>query len=141
MNGVSFLPHLNAGLNFLSTILLVWGFVLVRQGRTAAHRRCMLGALGSSALFLGSYLTYHLHAGRIIFREPAWFRPFYLVILLSHTILAMAIVPLVILTIRHAFRGNFSQHRQLASWTWPLWIYVSVTGVMVYLVLYQIYPQ
>jgi len=141
------LPIVNAGLNGLSALLLAAGYYHIRGGRREAHRRCMLAAFATSTLFLISYLTYHgylawyLHRGPTVFQNPAWFRPIYLAILLTHTLLATLIVPLVLLSLRHAWRQRFEQHRRLARWTWPLWMYVSVTGVLIYLLLYQIFPQ
>lgn len=135
------LPHINAGLNSLSTLLLLTGFVAIRSKKVWLHHRCMLGALTSSALFLVCYLVYHYNAGRTTFRDPAWFRPYYLVLLLTHTVLAVVIVPMVLVTLRRALRGDFVKHRALARWTWPLWMYVSVTGVLVYLILYHWFPQ
>lgn len=133
------LPAVNALLNTTSAGCLVAGYILIRRGRRTAHRNCMLGALLASALFLTSYVTYHYSAGRTVFTDPAWFRPIYLAILLTHTVLAVAIVPLVLLTVFRAFRGQFDRHRRLARWTWPLWMYVSVTGVLIYLLLYHIF--
>jgi len=102
----------------------------------------MLAALSCSLLFLAGYLTYHFNVqGVTRFLEPAWFRPIYLAILLTHTVLAVVIVPLVVVTLSRALRRRFDRHRKIARWTWPLWMYVSVTGVMIYLLLYQIYPQ
>ena len=135
------LPAVNAGFNALSTLLLIAGFVFIRQGNRVAHRNCMIAALTSSTLFLAGYLVYHYNAGRTVFAEPAWFRPIYLVILLTHTVLAAGIVPLVLLTVLRAARKDFERHRRLARWTWPLWMYVSVTGVAIYLLLYRIFPQ
>jgi len=135
------LPALNACLNGISTVLLVAGWGCIRRGAKRAHRDCMIGALVSSTLFLTSYLVYHAHAGRTVFRDPAWFRPIYLGILLTHTVLAVAIVPLVLLTVTRAAQAQFDRHKAIARWTWPLWIYVSVTGVVIYLLLYQIFPQ
>jgi putative membrane protein len=138
---LSALPLFNAVCNTVTTGLLLAGFGFIRAGRKAAHRNCMLAALLSSTLFLTSYLVYHAHAGRTHFTDPAWFRPIYLGILLSHTCLAAAIVPLVLVTVARALRGHFDRHKALAHWTWPLWIYVSVTGVVIYLLLYRIFPQ
>jgi uncharacterized membrane protein YozB (DUF420 family) len=107
----------------------------------------MVAAFAASILFLLSYLSYHgyngyvLHKGPTVFRNPPWFRPIYLALLLSHTLLAVLIVPLAIMTLRRALRGNFVRHRALARWTWPIWMYVSVTGVLIYLLLYRIFPQ
>ncbi len=135
------LPAVNATLNSVSALGLVLGYCFIRRGRKAAHRNCMVGAVIASAAFLACYAVYHAHTGRILFREPTWFRPLYLAILLSHTVLAMAIVPLVLVTLGLAARRHFETHRKWARWTWPLWIYVSVTGVPIYLLLYQILPQ
>ena len=135
------LPAVNAILNGLSAVFLTAGFVFIRRKNIQAHRNCMLAALALSVLFLASYLTYHYKAGRTVFLEPQWFRPIYLVILLTHTVLAVVIVPMVIVTLTRAFRERFDKHRRIARWTWPLWMYVSVTGVVVYLLLYQIFPQ
>ena len=135
------LPHVNAGFNTLSTILLILGFIHIRSGNREAHRRCMLSALASSSLFLIGYLVYHFNAGRTVFADPAWFRPYYLGLLLTHTVLAVVIVPLVIVTFVRALRERFDQHKRIARWTWPLWMYVSVTGVLIYLLLYHLFPQ
>jgi putative membrane protein len=141
------LPAVNASLNGLSAIFLSAGYVLIRGGNRDAHRNCMIAAFVASALFLACYLTYHgylayhLHRGPTIFKDPAWFRPAYLAILLSHTVLAIVIVPLALITLGRALRQRFELHRKIARWTWPLWMYVSVTGVVIYLLLYQIFPQ
>lgn len=135
------LPALNAGLNTASTVLLLLGFRFIRRQQRTAHRNCMLAATGTSVLFLVSYVTYHTQAGRTVFADPAWFRPIYLAILVTHTLLAMAIVPLVLTTLAFAGLRRFDRHRRLARWTWPIWLYVSVTGVVIYLLLYQIFPQ
>lgn len=135
------LPLVNALLNGGSAVLVVTGLVLIRRGRRTGHRFCMLGALVLSALFLAGYLYYHAHAGRTVFREPEWFRPIYLVILLTHTVLAGLIVPMVLTTVTLALRQQWEAHRRWARWTWPAWLYVSVTGVLIYLLLYRIFPQ
>ena len=135
------LPAINATLNGMSAVLLISGYIFIRRKQQAAHARCMIGAVICSILFLICYLTYHYRAGATSFREPAWFRPYYLTLLISHTILAVAIVPLVIITLTRALRSRFELHKKIARWTWPIWMYVSVTGVIVYLLLYQIYPQ
>ena len=135
------LPALNACLNGVSTILLSAGYYFIRSKKQAAHRNCMLAAFVTSSLFLISYLVYHFNAGRTEFREPAWFRPIYLAILLTHTVLAVAIVPLVLITLHRAVKQRFELHRKIARWTWPIWMYVSVTGVLIYFLLYQIFPQ
>ena len=101
----------------------------------------MLSAFVTSTLFLVSYLVYHANAGRTVFREPQWFRPIYLALLLTHTVLAVVIVPLVLITLSRALRGRLESHKAIARWTWPIWMYVSETGVLIYFLLYQIYPQ
>jgi len=135
------LPALNATLNALSATCLLLGLFFIRRGQQKAHRSCMLTALAASAIFLASYLYYHFHAGRTVFRDPAWFRPIYLILLLTHTVLAVVILPLIAVTLTQALRGAFGAHKRIARWTWPLWMYVSVTGVVIYLLLYQIFPQ
>src|SRR5919106_1976905 len=138
---ISYLPHLNACLNGTSALLLFSGYTFIRSGNVAAHRTCQVSALIVSLLFLASYLTYHYHHGSTRFQGTGLVRPIYFTILTSHTILAMVIVPLVILTFYRAFRGDFLRHRRIARITLPLWLYVSVTGVIIYLMLYQIYPH
>jgi len=138
---ISFLPHLNACLNGTSAILLFSGYRFIRAGNVAAHRFCQLGALTVSILFLASYLTYHYSHVTTRFQGAGLARPIYFTILTSHTILAIVIVPLVALTFYRAFRGDFIRHRRMARITLPLWLYVSITGVIVYLMLYQIYPH
>jgi len=135
------LPALNAFLNGLSAILLTAAFIFVRRKNILAHRRCMLAAVSCSILFLISYLTYHAHAGTTYFRNPPWFRPIYLTLLATHTILAATIIPLIIITLTRAFKARFENHRKIARWTWPLWMYVSVTGVLIYYLLYWKFPQ
>ena len=136
------LPAVNATLNGLSAILLGFGFYFIRRGNRSAHRNCMIAAVCSSALFLACYLTYHLTVKTITrFRDPPWFRPVYLAILLTHTLLAVVILPLILVTLARAARGRFEAHKRIARWTWPMWMYVSVTGVLIYFLLYQIFPQ
>jgi uncharacterized membrane protein YozB (DUF420 family) len=141
------LPVVNACLNGLSAAFLASGYVLIRQGRSVAHRNCMIAAFVASTLFLICYLTYHtylgyvLHRGPTRFLEPTWFRPVYLTILGSHTLLAIVIIPMIFVTLSRALRQRFDLHRRIARWTWPLWMYVSVTGVVIYLLLYRIFPQ
>jgi len=137
---VPFLPHLNAILNTTSALLLLSGFRFIRLGRIRAHRNCQVTAVVTSALFLISYLTYHYYHGATRFAGQGIVRPVYFTILITHTILAVVIVPLIIVTLYRAARGDFIRHRRIARWTLPLWLYVSVTGVAVYLMLYQIYP-
>ncbi len=133
---VSELPALNASLNAASAVLLSCGYVCIRRRRIAAHRVCMLLALLTSALFLASYLTYHYHAGSMPFRGTGWTRPAYFALLISHTILAAAVVPLALVTVTRAARGRFDRHVAIARYTLPIWMYVSVTGVVIYVVLY-----
>lgn len=135
------LPAVNATLNGLSALLLGAGFYFIRNKNVSAHRKCMLSAVVTSTLFLACYLTYHAKAGRTVFKEPAWFRPIYLTLLTSHTILAVVIVPMVIVTLTRALRERFDKHKKIARWTWPLWMYVSVTGVVIYWLLYHRFPQ
>jgi uncharacterized membrane protein YozB (DUF420 family) len=140
MNFFSVLPHLNACLNAASGALLLAGFYFIRTGRVTAHLRCMTAALCVSVAFLVSYLVYHAQHGSTRFAGQGYVRPVYFTILLTHTVLAAIIVPLVAVTLRRARRGDFARHRRIARWTFPLWLYVSVTGVVVYLMLYQLYP-
>lgn len=142
-----YLPATNAVLNSASACFLTAGYILIKRQRINAHRNCMIAAFTASALFLVSYVTYHyglhhyLNKGPTIFRDPAWFRPVYLAILITHTILAVVIVPLVLISLTLGLKGRFERHKRISRWTWPLWMYVSVTGVAIYLLLYQIFPQ
>jgi putative membrane protein len=136
------LPAVNGTLNGLSAVFLSAGYVFIKKKKVTAHRNCMITAFATSVIFLICYLTYHIFVHTIThFREPAWFRPIYLTILVTHLVLAIVIVPLVLMTLSRALRQRFDQHKKIARWTWPLWMYVSVTGVIVYLILYQIFPQ
>ena len=139
MTDYSIFPKINASLNACSAVLLVTGRTLIARGKMAAHRAVMLTALATSTVFLVSYLYYHAHVGSVHFRGTGWSRPLYFTILTSHTILAAAIVPLVIITLSRALRERYDRHRAIARWTYPLWLYVSVTGVIVYLMLYRIF--
>jgi putative membrane protein len=132
------LPSLNAALNSASAALLLAGWWLIRHARRRAHRRAMLAALATSALFLASYLAYHFEVGSVRFTGRGATRSLYLAILLSHTILAAVIVPLVGVTVARALRGRFEAHRALARYTLPLWLWVSVSGVVVYWMLYRL---
>ena len=135
---VAVLPTINAAFNTSSAVLMLLGYRFVRTGNTAAHKRCMVAALTASALFLCGYLTYHWHAGTTSFgHEGEWVRTVYLTILLTHTVLAIIVTPLVLVTVTLALRNRLSQHRRLARWTLPMWLYVSVTGVIVYVMLYH----
>jgi len=136
------LPAVNATLNGLSAIFLASGFFFIRRGNKIAHRNCMITAFCTSVVFLVCYLTYHATVKTIThFVDPAWFRPVYLTILLTHTVLAVTIVPLILMTLYRARKQQFAAHKKIARWTWPLWMYVSVTGVVIYLLLYQVFPQ
>src|SRR5688572_4652390 len=138
---ISYLPHLNAILNTTSTLFLIAGYRFIRRGLIRQHRNCQVAALTTSALFLISYLTYHYYHGDTRFTGQGIVRPFYFAVLITHVILAIVIVPLVMITVYRAARGDFLRHRRIARWTLPLWLYVSVTGVIVYLMLYRIYPS
>ena len=134
---LSDLPMVNALLNATSAILLVAGFCCIRAKHATAHMCFMLSACGVSALFLASYLIYHAHVGSVRFLGTGWIRPLYFSILISHTLLAVAIIPLAIRTLFLARRQRFAEHLAIAHWTLPLWLYVSVTGVIVYWMLYR----
>ncbi|HWS88474.1 MAG TPA: DUF420 domain-containing protein [Pyrinomonadaceae bacterium] len=135
----SVLPHVNAALNATSFVLLVAAFYQIRRGNVQLHRRLMLSALAVSGLFLVSYVAYHAQYGSVRFTGQGPVRAVYFFILVTHIILAAAIVPLVLVTVVRALRGDFARHRRVARWTYPLWLYVSVTGVVVYLMLYHLY--
>jgi uncharacterized membrane protein YozB (DUF420 family) len=133
------LPEINAALNGLSAVLLLCGFAFIRNRKIKWHEFCMLGAFTCSSVFLASYLYFHFHAGVIRFGGQGWIRPVYFALLVSHTTLAIVIVPLVLITLSRALRERFDRHRAIARWTFPLWLYVSVTGVIVYYLLYVAY--
>ena len=133
---VSDLPALNAGLNATAGVLLFAGWLMIRGGRITAHRRCMLAAFTASSLFLVSYVVYHAQAGSRPFTGQGQVRALYFAILISHVVLAAAIVPLALVTLTRALRGDFVRHRRIARWTFPIWMYVSVTGVVIYWMLY-----
>ena len=144
---LSDLPAVNASLNLLSAIFLTAGYVFIQRENKMAHRNCMISACVTTIIFLTCYITYHVGMKRVYgeahtrFLNPPWFRPIYLVLLCTHLVAAITIVPMVIITLSRALRERFDAHKKIARWTWPLWMYVSVTGVMVYLILYQIFPQ
>jgi len=135
---ISDLPTVNATLNGISTVLLTLGYVMIRQRKMTAHRNCMIAAFVVSALFLTSYLIYHSHAAPKSFTVGGWIRPIYFAILIPHIILAFLILPLALRTLYLAWRKRFAQHRRLARLTLPLWLYVSVTGVIIYWMLYHL---
>ncbi|MFY9645117.1 MAG: DUF420 domain-containing protein [Terriglobales bacterium] len=141
MTDYSIFPKINATLNASSAALLLIGRALIARRKIAAHRAVMLSAFATSSLFLVSYLYYHWphHGGIVYFHGTGWTRTLYFAILVSHTILAIVIVPLVLISLTRGLRGQFAQHRAIARWTFPLWLYVSVTGVIVYLMLFQIF--
>jgi uncharacterized membrane protein YozB (DUF420 family) len=133
------LPALNATLNGVASILLVTGYALIRSGRRDAHRLCMLSALTISALFLISYVIYHANAGSVRFQGTGAIRAVYFAVLIPHIILAATILPLALITTARGLKGDYGRHVRLARWTLPVWLYVSVTGVIVYVMLYQLY--
>jgi putative membrane protein len=133
---VSALPAVNAALNGASAVLLLGGYLFIRRGRVRAHHWCMLGAFAFSGLFLVGYLTFHFLAGIVRYQGTGWLRTLYFSILIPHTILAAVIVPLALITLTHAFRERFDKHRRIARWTLPAWLFVSVTGVIVYFMLF-----
>jgi uncharacterized membrane protein YozB (DUF420 family) len=137
---ISLLPTLNAILNATSGVLIVTGYVMIRRKKVREHRACMVAAVITSLLFLTSYIIYHSQHGATRFAGVGIARPVYFTILISHTFLAIVIVPLVIITLRRALGGRFAKHMAIARWTFPLWVYVSITGVVVYLMLYHLYP-
>jgi uncharacterized membrane protein YozB (DUF420 family) len=141
MNWLHYMPAINATLNGLSGVFLLIGYTLIRQKRIAAHKRFMLSACCSSLVFLACYLTYHYFAGATRFAGQGWSRPAYFTLLISHTILAVTIVPLAIITVINGLKMRVAKHRRIARWTFPLWMYVSVTGVLVYFFLYQWFPS
>jgi uncharacterized membrane protein YozB (DUF420 family) len=138
---VTALPAVNAALNSLSAVLLFTGYRFIKAGNQSAHRTTMLAACASSTLFLISYLIYHFHVGSVPFKGQGLIRSVYFTILISHTILATAVVPLAIITLFRGLQGNFVKHRRIARWTFPIWMYVSVTGVIVYWMLYWLVPS
>ncbi len=139
MTDYSIFPKINATLNGLSAVLLVTGRALIARRKIAAHRAVMLTAFATSSLFLVSYLYYHWphHGGVVYFKGTGWIRSVYFTILISHTILATIIVPMVVMALTRALKGQFERHRAIARWTFPIWLYVSVTGVIVYFMLFQ----
>jgi len=130
---------LNASLNGTSALLLACGYAAIRSGKMAVHKRFMVSAFLVSVAFLISYVIYHIRVGHVVFHGQGWIRPVYFVLLTSHTILAIVIVPLILVTLRRAWMEKYDQHRVIARWTLPLWFYVCVTGVIVYMMVYQIY--
>ncbi|BAE49545.1 DUF420 domain-containing protein [Paramagnetospirillum magneticum] len=139
MTAAGTLPHITAFLNAVSLAFLITGFVHIRAGRKDSHRKAMLGAVGASALFLAFYVVYHFAAPIFVFRGTGVVRPIYYALLISHVLLAAVVAPMVALTLVRALKGQFDLHPKIARWTLPLWLYVSITGIVVYLMLYHIY--
>jgi uncharacterized membrane protein YozB (DUF420 family) len=131
------LPAVNASLNAIAGVLLLVGYALVRSGRVAQHRRVMIAAFVTSTLFLTCYLVYHAQVGSVPFTRHGFVRPLYFTILISHVTLAATVPPLAIVTLSRGLAGKYPKHRAIARWTFPIWLYVSVTGVLVYVLLYQ----
>jgi uncharacterized membrane protein YozB (DUF420 family) len=136
---ISDLPALNATLNGLSAVCLVSGYALIKRGERLMHQRCMIAALVLSSLFLVSYVVYHANAGSRPFPGQGIIRPIYFLILITHVVLAATVVPLALITATRGLRSQFDRHVRIARWTFPIWLYVSVTGVVIYLMLYQLY--
>jgi len=132
---------LNASLNGISAVLLSAGFLFIVNGKIRQHRACMLSAFGVSTAFLISYVIYHIRVGNVRFLGEGWIRPVYFTLLISHILLAIVILPMAIITLSRALREKFDAHKRIARWTLPLWLYVSVTGVIVYVMLYHLYPH
>jgi uncharacterized membrane protein YozB (DUF420 family) len=137
----AYFPALIASLNGVSAIFLAVGRYMIARGRMAAHRACMIAAVVASALFLACYVYFHAHVGNIRFLGQGVWRTVYFVILIPHVTLAIVIVPMVVITLVRGLQARYDRHRAIARWTWPLWMYVSVTGVIVYFMLYQWFPH
>lgn len=135
---VTDLPTLNAALNLLSTLFLLFGYVYIKRGIRETHKKFMLAALISSAVFLTTYLIYHAKVGSVPYPHQDWTRYFYYTILIPHIILAAVMVPAILIALWHAFRDQFEKHKRLVRWVWPVWMYVSLSGVIIYLMLYQL---
>lgn len=137
---IPYLPHFQASLNTGATLLLAFGYYFIRGAKRNLHRNCMVTALVISSVFMVSYLTYHAHVGYMPFAGQGIIRPFYFTLLASHVILAAVIVPLVLTTVLFAIKGDFNKHPRFARWTLPLWFYVSLSGVVIYLLGFHVYP-
>ena len=135
----SIFPAIDATLNGTTAVLLAVGHHFIKRGSMARHRAVMIAAFATSSVFLACYLYYHFHVGSVHFRGQGWSRPVYFSILISHTILAAVVVPMILITLTLGLRDRFDRHRRIARWTYPIWMYVSVTGVVVYLMLYKIF--
>ncbi len=139
MPSYAMFPAINAVLNGTSAVLILVGREFIRRGEMAKHRACMISAVIASSLFLASYLWYHAHVGVVRFQGTGWSRPVYFSILISHTVLAAVVAPLVLVTLWYGLRESFGKHRRIARWTYPVWMYVSITGVVVYVMLYHLF--
>ena len=139
MADYSIFPAVNAALNGASAVLIATGRILIGHKLVRMHRACMIAAVVTSSIFLACYLYYHAHVGSVHFPGQGWVRPVYFAILISHTVLAAAVVPLVLLSLSYGLRARFDRHRRISRWTFPVWLYVSITGVIVYIMLYRIY--
>ena len=135
----SIFPAIDATLNGATAILLMIGHNFIKRGAMAKHRATMIAAFVTSSVFLGCYLYYHFHVGSVHFHGEGWSRPVYFSILISHTVLAAVVVPMILTTLTFALANKFDRHRRLARWTYPIWMYVSITGVIVYLMLYKLF--
>jgi uncharacterized membrane protein YozB (DUF420 family) len=135
---LSFLATVNAILNAISALWLLLGYVNIKRGREATHKRFMLSALVTSALFLTSYLVYHYAVGSVPYPHHDWTRPLYFAILIPHVLLAALMTPFIVVAVRHAFKGQFQKHRRIVRWLWPVWMFVSISGIAVYLMLYHL---
>ena len=131
------LPAVNATLNALSGILLLTGYIMIRTRRIQQHRRCMIAAFSTSSVFLVCYVVYHARVGSVSFTRQGFVRPLYFTVLITHVTLAAAVLPLALITLSRGLKGRFPQHIRIARWTFPIWLYVSITGVLVYVLLYQ----
>ena len=136
------MPALNATLNGLATVFLLFGYYFIKRENREAHKKCMVAAFCTSTVFLACYLYYHFTVKTVTrFTNPEWFKPFYLILLFTHVVLAVVMLPFIFKALWHAYKGQFESHKKAVKWAWPMWLYVSITGVLVYLVLYQIFPQ
>lgn len=135
---VSFLPTLNALLNFTTAVLLLFGYRMIKRGKRDTHKKLMLSALATSVIFLTSYLIYHAKVGSVPYPHHDWTRPLYFAILIPHSILAAVNLPFIIAAVWFALRDRFDTHKRLTRWVWPVWMFVSVTGIVVYLMLYRL---
>ena len=135
---VTDLPAVNASLNAISTVLLLTGYAFIRRGERQKHKACMIAALVTSTLFLTSYVIYHAQVGSVPFKGTGWIRTVYFAVLIPHVILAAAVVPPILITVSRALSAKYDKHRRIARWTLPVWLYVSITGVIVYLMLYRL---